>query len=121
MIPDVYLVYYWHSMEYFIALWLAHPIILTYLPLLNLGTFIVYAVDKISAESNAWRVRERTLLILALVGGSAGALLGMHVFRHKTKKVSFQAWLALILCLQIVVVFYLLQSPPRSLSTDLIM
>jgi uncharacterized membrane protein YsdA (DUF1294 family) len=106
-------------MEYFVALWLAHPIIFTYFPLLNLGTFIVYAVDKISAESNAWRVRERTLLVMALIGGSAGALLGMHVFRHKTKKMSFQFWLALILCLQIVLVFYLLQNPPRPPALDL--
>ena len=48
-------------------------------------TFTVYGVDKAKARRGAWRVPEKTLFLLPLLGGSVGALLGMLVFRHKTK------------------------------------
>jgi uncharacterized membrane protein YsdA (DUF1294 family) len=55
-------------------------------------------------------VREKTLWLLALLGGSPAALAGMHVFRHKTKKLSFQAGLAAILAIQITALSLLLQA-----------
>jgi uncharacterized membrane protein YsdA (DUF1294 family) len=67
---------------------------------LNVITFLVYGFDKWMAGGRARRVPEAVLWALALVGGSAGALLGMQFFRHKTRKVSFQFVLALILLLQ---------------------
>ena len=52
---------------------------------INLVTFAVYGADKRRARRGAWRVPEKTLFLLPLLGGSVGALLGMRVFRHKTK------------------------------------
>lgn len=52
---------------------------------INLVTFAVYGADKRRARRGAWRVPEKTLFLLPLLGGSIGALLGMRVFRHKTK------------------------------------
>lgn len=52
---------------------------------INLVTFAVYGADKRRARRGAWRVPEKTLFLLSLLGGSVGALLGMRVFRHKTK------------------------------------
>ena len=58
------------------AFWLA-----AYLVLMNLVTFWVYGADKRRARRGRWRVPEQTLFLLPLLGGSVGALLGMHVFR----------------------------------------
>lgn len=52
---------------------------------INLVTFAVYGADKRRARRGAWRVPEKTLFLLPLLGGSVGALLGMRVFHHKTK------------------------------------
>ena len=51
---------------------------------------IVYAADKSAARRDVWRTPERTLHLLALVGGWPGALVAQTVFRHKTRKVSFR-------------------------------
>ncbi len=67
----------------------------------NLFVLIMYGADKLFATGNSWRVSEKILLLLALFGGSVGALLGMYLFRLKTKKLSFQFWIVLILIIQI--------------------
>ena len=51
---------------------------------LNIVTFLVYGIDKWKAKQGSWRISEATLLILAVIGGSIGALLGMKVWHHKT-------------------------------------
>ena len=56
-----------------------------YLLFINVVTFALYGIDKWKAIHNKWRIREATLLITALIGGSLGAFIAMHVFRHKTK------------------------------------
>ncbi|MCX6781781.1 MAG: DUF1294 domain-containing protein [Candidatus Magasanikbacteria bacterium] len=85
-----------------------HWAVIIYLTTINLVTFFVYGLDKAkSGVSGARRISEKTLLIIALIGGSLGALAGMKVFRHKTKKLGFQAPLAVILCLQIFLVWFL--------------
>ena len=61
-----------------------------YLLVLNLVTFFTYGWDKRKERKNQWRVPEHTLLALAFVGGSVGALLGMRVFHHKTRKTKFR-------------------------------
>jgi len=73
---------------------------LIFLGAYNLGVFVIYGFDKMSAHSQSWRISEKALLLLALFFGSPGALLGMYIFRHKTKKMSFQVWLYLILLIQ---------------------
>ncbi len=82
--------------------------ILFYLALINVLTFLVFAFDKTFARQESWRVRERSLLFLALLGGSPAALFAMQTFRHKTRKTSFNLVLALILLLQIAIVVSLL-------------
>lgn len=60
-----------------------------YLLFINIFTFCVYGIDKWKAKKHAWRIPEKTLLLLALIGGSAGAIVGMMLFRHKTRKPKF--------------------------------
>ena len=74
--------------------------LLWYLAAVNLVTFTVYGVDKAKARRGAWRVPEKTLFLLPLLGGSVGALLGMLVFRHKTKHWYFVWGIPLILLAQ---------------------
>ena len=56
--------------------------LLYYLIVINVVTFLVYGIDKWKAKQGSWRISEATLLILAVIGGSIGALLGMKVWRQ---------------------------------------
>lgn len=71
-----------------------------YLGVLNLLTFAVFGFDKAAAADRRSRVPERALLTLAALGGGPGALLARPVFRHKTRKQPFSAWLTLIVFAQ---------------------
>lgn len=64
---------------------------------INLLAFLFFGADKRRAEQGAWRISERTLLGIALFGGSVGALCGMHFFHHKTRKARFSFGIPLIL------------------------
>lgn len=68
-------------------------------------TFLVYGYDKAIADSGRTRVPEMALLILVLVGGTLGALAGMFVFKHKTRKRSFQVKLVGVLVIQALLLF----------------
>ncbi len=61
-------------------------------------TFILYALDKSAAKNNRWRIEENTLHLCGLIGGWPGALLAQRLFRHKTKKTSFQIifWITVV-------------------------
>ena len=83
-------------------------ILLAYLALVNLLTFILYGVDKRKAQKGAWRVPEKTLLLLPLLGGSVGGILGMQTFRHKTKHWYFKWGIPAILLLQIALAVYII-------------
>ncbi len=74
---------------------------LIYLVLINLAAFMAFGIDKSRARNHAWRIPEKTLFLLAAVGGSIGALLGMFFFRHKTRHLSFRIGLPVILLVQI--------------------
>ena len=74
--------------------------LLWYLAAVNVVTFTVYGIDKRKARRGAWRVPEKTLFLLPLLGGSVGALLGMKVFRHKTKHWYFVWGIPIILLAQ---------------------
>jgi uncharacterized membrane protein YsdA (DUF1294 family) len=71
-----------------------------FLGALNLATFVIFGWDKAAAADRRSRVPERALLTLAALGGSPGALLARPVFRHKTRKQPFSAWLLLIVFVQ---------------------
>lgn len=76
-----------------------------YLIIINLIAFIAMYLDKRKARYGNWRIPEQSLLILALIGGSFGAIIGMYTFRHKTKKYRFSIGFPIILILQIVLIF----------------
>ena len=67
-----------------------------YLIVMNVLTFIVYGIDKQKAKRGNWRISEKTLMMLAVFGGSIGAWIGMQVFRHKTKHLLFVIGVPLI-------------------------
>ena len=60
-------------------------LLLTYLALVNLAGFLAMGADKKRARTGRRRIRERTLLLTAALGGAAGVILGMLEFRHKTR------------------------------------
>lgn len=76
------------------------PEIWVYLALANIAAFVAFGYDKARARAGKWRVRERDLLLLALLGGSLGALAGRLAFRHKTRKAGFSVALLTIAALQ---------------------
>ena len=72
-----------------------------YLILVNAVAFLVMVIDKYKAKKNKWRISEATLMGIAAIGGSLGAIGGMYTFRHKTKHLKFTMGLPIILTLQI--------------------
>ena len=83
-------------------------VLLVWLAVINLLTFIVYGADKHRARKGKWRVPEKTLFLLPLLGGSIGALLGMRVFHHKTRHWYFVWGIPAILLAQIALTVWLL-------------
>ena len=79
-----------------------------YVLILNFVTMLVYGIDKFKAKKGKWRIPESTLLLLAVLGGSIGAWLGMRVWRHKTQHKKFKYGIPVILILQVALCFYLL-------------
>ena len=83
--------------------------IIYYLIIINIVTFIVYGIDKLKAKKALWRIREASLLMLAILGGSIGAWLGMKVWHHKTLHKKFRYGIPAIIIIQLAVIgcFYL--------------
>lgn len=73
-----------------------------YLVIINAMGFLIMLADKKKAIRGAWRIPERTLMAIATLGGSIGCLLGMNLFRHKTKHLKFTIGIPLILAVQVV-------------------
>ena len=76
-------------------------VLLGYLIFVNVIAFTTFGADKVKARRHKWRVSEKTLFLLALLGGGLGAFLGMRVFRHKTKHWYFQVFIPLIMVVEI--------------------
>ena len=74
---------------------------------INAVTFIVYGIDKYKAKKAKWRISEATLLLLAVLGGSIGAWMGMKVWHHKTMHKKFKYGIPAILLIQIALMAYL--------------
>ena len=79
-------------------------VLLYYLIVINVVTFLVYGIDKWKAQQSKWRISEATLLLLAIIGGSVGAWLGMKTWHHKTMHKKFKYGLPLILLAQIALI-----------------
>ena len=84
-----------------------HGCIAAYLLAINAVAFIVYGIDKYKARKAKWRISEATLLLLAVLGGSIGAWMGMKVWHHKTMHKKFKYGIPAILLIQIALMTYL--------------
>lgn len=73
-----------------------------YLAAMNAAAFVMMGADKHRARRGRWRISEKALFAAALAGGSAGAILGMQIFRHKTRHWYFVWGMPVILALQLV-------------------
>ena len=82
---------------------------LIFLAVMSLLTLILYKADKVKAQKHKWRIKEATLLGCGFFGGAIGALLGMKLFRHKTKHWYFWAVNILGLLWQVALGIYLSQ------------
>lgn len=71
--------------------------------------FILMGVDKQKAKKGQWRIPERTLWTLALIGGALGGWIGMRVFRHKTKHRSFIIGMPLLIIVNIATFIWLMR------------
>lgn len=83
-----------------------HSFLYYYLIFINCIAFAVYGADKAFAKLHSWRVPEIVLLVLAALGGSAGAFIAMQLFRHKTQHLQFIFGVQLIFFLQVALISY---------------
>ena len=77
-------------------------ILLCYLIFMNILAFVLMGQDKYKARHKKWRIPEKTLFLAAILGGSIGSILGMQIFRHKTKHTAFVIGMPCILIIQII-------------------
>lgn len=82
-------------------------ILVIYLLLINAIGFILMLIDKYKAKKKLWRIPEATLFGVAVLGGSIGSLLGMHLVRHKTKHPQFAIGVPILFALQFVSILIL--------------
>ena len=82
-------------------------IVTVYLIIMNIVGIIVMGGDKHKAKVHAWRIPEKTLFMVSILGGSAGTWAGMYIFRHKTKHWYFVIGMPLILIIQIAIGVYI--------------
>ncbi len=82
-------------------------LLIIYVAVMSLITFAVFGLDKYKAKADKWRTPEKTLFILAILGGGIGAFLGMQIFRHKTQHKQFVIGIPLIMILQLILIAWL--------------
>ena len=83
-------------------------IVIIYTIIINIIGFFSMLIDKRRAIKNKWRIPEKTLFLIAIIGGSVGSIAGMRLFRHKTKHWYFAYGMPAILLVQIVIISLLL-------------
>lgn len=81
-------------------------IILVYLIIINFVGFFIMFSDKKRAEKRKWRIPEKNIFLVAALGGSLGAMIGMYKFRHKTKHWYFKFLFSLFLIIHILIFYY---------------
>lgn len=108
----ILLIYKGHHEEHFtLAFWkffVERRILLIYLGIMNLVTFIVFAIDKANACAHRSRIRIVTLLGLSFAGGSVGGLIAIYLLHHKTQKDYFTVGMPMIIIMHVVVLFYVM-------------
>ena len=83
-------------------------IILGYLLAVNITSFLLCGIDKYKAKKGRWRISEATLLLMAVIGGSIGAWVGMRIWHHKTMHKKFKYGIPVIIIFQVALAVYLL-------------
>ena len=84
-----------------------HQYSMYYLFAINIVSFFLYGIDKYKAKKNKWRISEATLLMIAIIGGSIGAWVGMRLWHHKTMHKKFKYGIPVIMIMQVCLVVYL--------------
>ena len=90
-----------------------------YLAVINVVTFFMYGVDKWKTIRSKWRIPEATLLLMAVIGGSIGAWLGMRVWHHKTQHKKFKYGIPIVLIAQIALLFFTSCKTKQNIETVL--
>ncbi len=85
--------------------------IISFFLAVNLIGFAAMGIDKARARKHAWRISEMVLFFIAIIGGSLGSLIGMYLFRHKTKHKAFKWGMPIILLIQIGLILFLFLYP----------
>ena len=86
-------------------------LLIIYFVIMNIVGFAIMGIDKRKAIKRTFRIPEATLFIVALIGGSIGSIIGMQVFRHKTRHWYFVFGMPAILVIQIALLVFLLTGP----------
>lgn len=86
-------------------------LLISYAIIMNMIGFALMGIDKHKAKKRAFRIPEATLFTVALIGGSIGSILGMYLFRHKTRHRSFVYGMPAILILQVILIALILMAP----------
>ena len=76
-------------------------LLVAYIAIISLVAVVVTVADKVKAKAGAWRVKERTLFIIAALGGGIAMYVTMQVIRHKTKHLTFMIGIPLIIAAQV--------------------
>ncbi len=77
-----------------------------YLLVINIFSFILYGLDKLKAKYHWWRISEKTLLLISLIGGAYGSYLAMKLFHHKTRKNIFSIGVPVMIVLETICIYY---------------
>ena len=83
-------------------------LLIIYLVLINLMSFIMFGIDKYKAKKRKWRIPEMSLLMSSALGGGLGGFIGMKLFRHKTRHIRFTVLVPLFLILWIALTVWLI-------------
>ena len=94
----------------------AITLIIIYFIILNILGFALMGIDKRKAIKHLWRIPESVLFIVAIIGGSIGSILGMQVFRHKTRTWNFVYGMPAILIIQVILLLLILNAPVQFLT-----
>ncbi len=81
--------------------------VIIYFVIINLIGILAMYIDKKKAIKGSWRIQEKTLIMISVLGGGIGALIGMYLFRHKTKKLKFTIGIPVIIICEVILICFL--------------
>ena len=83
--------------------------VIVYLIIINLIGILAMYLDKKKAIKGSWRIKEKTLIMISVLGGGIGALIGMYLFRHKTKKLKFTIGIPIIIICEVILICFFIR------------